>query len=634
MSLNIISVLVQKVRLKLSLFIRAQKNRFFHRNAIVLVFFLTIKRIMLLSGLILLTQCANLPDNSHLQVNQQLVSPYTMSADVYLSMAKNQTGIEKQSLLLKAAGRLIHDGHWQQGRQILTRMRGLPLELTQEKTLLLAQIDLIREKNQAAIAMLAQLQDVSSLALYYQVQYHEMLAHAYQATNKEVESVSERIKLNDLLPDAASRANNLRSLWLTLTTLPAAELNTMAIESDDRELKGWMQLARLARKDYEKPDIMLNSLMRWKQEYPHHPANAILSIEQGRAYLFPKPQKMALLLPLSGPLSGPGEAIRDGFMAAYKASNEIKHANIQFYDSNQANVVDLYHQAVSSGAQYIVGPLRKDDAAKVASLEHPVPTLLLNDLNRTTKPNGYQFGLSPTREARQVATKARKNGHTRALVIAPNGLWGEEVVQAFTQQWQANGGVVVDKLMYQKKEPINQAIRDVLHITESLEREKKLKALLGRKLETTPRRRQDFDMIFLLAYPSKARQIMPLLKYYYAGDIPVYATSSVYGGSPDPLNNRDLNGIIFCDMPWVFSYNVGNRHWPETLNSYNRLYALGMDAFELATQLNQLLLFPAMGVRDNSGILYLTPTRNIARILAWGEFKSGLVKPLNENRLQ
>ncbi len=52
-------------------------------------------------------------------------------------------------------------------------------------------------------------------------------------------------------------------------------------------------------------------------------------------------------------------------------------------------------------------------------------------------------------------------------------------------------------------------------------------------------------MVFLLSYPSKARQIMPLLKYYYAGDVPVYATSSVYTGGVNVMKDRDLNGIIF-----------------------------------------------------------------------------------------
>ena len=150
------------------------------------------------------------------------------------------------------------------------------------------------------------------------------------------------------------------------------------------------------------------------------------------------------------------------------------------------------------------------------------------------------------------------------------------------------------------------------------------------RIKAESRRRQDFDMIFLLAYPSKARQIMPMLRYYFAGDVPVYATSAVYAGHADPQKDKDLNGIVFCDVPWVLNHQMGHKNWPEQWNSYNRLYALGMDSFFLVTQLNQLLLFPAMGVSDNSGVLYLNANQKIVRRLAWAKFRQGLAEQVTE----
>ena len=203
--------------------------------------------------------------------------------------------------------------------------------------------------------------------------------------------------------------------------------------------------------------------------------------------------------------------------------------------------------------------------------------------------------------------------------------WGDEVATAFTQQWQANGGMVVETLHYGSHDDLNNRIRLFLHVSQDPARKKKVSSSLS-TVDTTPKRRQDFDMIFLLSYPSMARQIMPLLKYYYADDVPVYATSSVYTGSANSMKDRDLDGIIFCDMPWVFSHQMGTRNWPEQFNSYNRLYALGLDSYALSTQLNQLLLFPALGVSDNSGVLYLSEHQKIARILVFGQFKQGLAQ--------
>ncbi len=587
----------------------------------------TMKLISLVICAILLAQCANVTALPVPQVNHRLGSPYTKSAAAYLALAKNQEGSEQQALMIMAAGRLIQDGQWREGSAILSRMGNICADLANQKKLLLAKVDLIREQPRIALSKLSTVRDINDLPLYYQVQFHEMLAHAYQSVGNAAESVTERTKLEKLLPDEGSKAKNRRTLWLTMATIPVAELDTLKVEAaDGSELEGWMQLALISRKKYDSPQTMLVQIEKWQSHYPGHPGHYILptSFDSVTPHLFDSPKQIALLLPLTGPLAGPGGAIKDGFMAA-NASNAAK---IRLYDTNATNIETLYQQAVEDGAEYIVGPLSKANVATVASLNHPVPTLLLNDLDTRPNERAYQFGLSPSMEARQVADKAHKSGHTRALVIAPAGDWGAEVAGAFAKRWKGKGGLVVDTLRYRSDDDMNAIVRDFLQITDSEAREQQLKKLLGRNIESTPSRRQDFDMIFLLAYPSKARQIMPLLKYYYAGDMPVYATSAVYAGSANAMRDRDLNGIIFCDMPWVFGNQMVHKNWPEQFNSYNRLYALGMDSYALTTQLNQLLLFPAMGVNDKSGVLYLTPSQQVGRVLAWGQFKQGLAEKI------
>ncbi len=585
---------------------------------------------------VLLSQCteiADAPTPPPAPINKQLVSPYTMPATAYLALAKNQAGSERQSLMMMAAGRLIDDGRWREGQAILSETSDLPADLTNEKRLLLAKIDLMREQPRVAIAKLAAVQAIGDLPIYYQVQFHEMLALAYQSVDNASESVSERAKLEHLLPDDTSKSNNRRALWLTLTKLPLAELNMLAAEAtDNTELAGWMQLALISRKNDANAQQLLAQIEQWQANYPQHPAAHILPspIISASPKLFAPPKHMALLLPLTGPLAGPGSAIKDGFMAGLQASHASAAASVRLYNTDSANEEALYQQAVADGADYIVGPLSKADVAIVAPMSHPVPTLLLNDVDVRPSEHAYQFGLSPSNEARQVATKARKRGLTRALIIAPAGGWGDEVVAAFANQWRANGGRVVDTLHYQAQDDMNATLRDFLRISDSEAREKQLKQLLGQNVESIPSRRQDFDVIFLLAYPSKARQIMPMLKYYFVGDVPVYATSAVYAGGANAMKDKDLDGIIFCDMPWVFAHHMGTKNWPEQFNSYNRLYALGMDSYTLSTQLNQLLLFPAMGVSDKSGVLYLNSSQQVARILAWGQFKQGLARQLSD----
>lgn len=594
-----------------------------------------LKSTLCLVFVFLLSNCTKLTTDSPLKSKQHTIaSPYTMPASAYLALAQNQEGEEKQSLLLMAAGRYIYDGQWRQGLPILSQMSTSSAELANEKNILLAKIDLIREQPHAAITKLSVVREINRLPIYYQVQFHDMLAYAYHATHHPIEAVIERIKLDHLLSDEFSKANNRRALWLSLTTLSQPELDTLVAESsDDPVLDGWIQLAEISRKQYGDTDQMLADLEQWQTRFPTHSANYILPtpLEKIKQHLFAPPKQIALLLPVTGPLAGPAHAIQDGFMAAYNASSRHNQVNVRVYNTNVDSVAALYQRAYSDGADYIVGPLSKSHAAEVAKLSHPVPTLLLNDIDGKPAANAYQFGLSPTNEARQVAARARKNGYAHALVIAPSGAWGDDIVNAFSMQWREGGGQIVETLHYTAQEDLTTAVRNLLHVSASVDHQKRNKKISA-VVSSSPMRRQDFDVIFLVAYPTKARQIMPLLRYYYAGNVPVYATSSIYSGSVDRMKDRDLNGIIFCDMPWVFSHQMGNRNWPEQFNSYNRLYALGMDSYALSTQLNQLILFPALGVHDKSGVLYLNKDQHISRILVFGQFRQGVAQLLGDSQ--
>ncbi|USQ13747.1 penicillin-binding protein activator [Legionella lytica] len=565
-------------------------------------------------------------------VKKKAENPYPQSTSGYLAQAQNQQGHEKQKSFLMAAGRSIADGQWQQGAAILAQTADLTPELMAQKNILLAQIDVMRDRPQRALSKLTSISQKEELPRYQQAQYHELLAQAYRATDKPVESISERIRLEPLLIDDDSQKHNRRKLWVTITHLSQAELDNAMTTAVQSEMQGWLQLAQIARKYRDNSKSLLAALDHWQTQFNNHPANNILPnpLDSIANKMVDQPKQVALLLPLSGALQGPGTAIRDGFIAAQKNNPAGAAIRIKDYDTSKGDVVSLYQSAIADGANYIVGPLTKAQVAAVAALPHPVPTLLLNDAATNVQENSYSLSLSPAYEAQQVAIRAHSKGYHRALIIAPGNEWGNEITNAFTKQWQKKGGQVAGTLLYGAKDDLNKKMKDFLHITNSQQREKQIKELLGYSIQSVVSRRQDFDMIFLLAYPSKARQIMPLLNYYYAADVPVYATASVYGGNANPLKDKDLDGIIFCDIPWVFGHQMRARNWPEQFNSYNRLYALGKDSYALATQLNHLMLFPADESLSGDGILYLKPSQQVARVLEWGQFKQGLVHSLGE----
>lgn len=588
---------------------------------------------ILTASVLLLTHCTKAAIENRPMVHQsEAPSPFSMPAEAYLAMANNQSGDERNGLLILAAGRYLNDGQWRDANDILTQLEGLNAAQTSEKNILLAKIDLMRDQPKSAISRLASIQKSDEIPAYFFSQYHEVLASAYEAGNNSVYAINERIKLDKLLVNGSAADNNRKLLWLDLTRLPIAELNTLDMEAKEgSELKGWLNLALISRQPDGGSNLVYR-LEKWQEDYSNHPANNLLppSLAAIKSNLHDGPRQVALLLPLSGALAGPGGAIKDGFMSAHNSDTSGKQINVQLYDTASADAVSLYQQAIENGADYVVGPLTKADVARVAAIEHPVPTVFLNDTDVESNQNAYQFGLSPGNEARQVAVKASKKGLRRALIIAPDGAWGKEIVTAFDAQWKSAGGIVVDQLVYDNQSDLNKGIRELLQVSEKKASEKQFKPGTEEARLAGPIRRQDFDMIFLLAYPSKARQIMPLLKYYFAGDVPVFATSSVYAGTPNTMRDRDLDGIIFCDMPWVFNHQLASKNWPEQYNSYNRLYAIGADSYTLGTRLNQLQLFPAMGINDKDGVLYLNRAQQVARVMAWGRFSGGVARLTSE----
>ncbi len=144
-------------------------------------------------------------------------------------------------------------------------------------------------------------------------------------------------------------------------------------------------------------------------------------------------------------------------------------------------------------------------------------------------------------------------------------------------------------------------------------------------------RREDVDMIFLAAQPAAARQLRPLLQFYHADNVPVYATSHVYGARPEPDKDEDLDGIVFGDMPWVLLETTGQQSLraalldqaPAAFAQYTRLYALGVDAYHLLAELERLRQSPDERFAGESGTLSLDGAGRIHRRLVWARFVRG-----------
>ena len=113
----------------------------------------------------------------------------------------------------------------------------------------------------------------------------------------------------------------------------------------------------------------------------------------------------------------------------------------------------------------------------------------------------------------------------------------------------------------------------------------------------------------------------------------MYATSHVFSASGDQNQYNDMNGVRFCETPWLLDANDPLRRqvaaqWPQAGGSLGRLYAMGVDAYRLAPRLGQLKALPDSRIEGASGSLTMTPSQRVQRQLPWAQFVSGQVQRL------
>jgi len=346
---------------------------------------------------------------------------------------------------------------------------------------------------------------------------------------------------------------------------------------------------------------------------------------------------IALLLPVTGRASAAAISVRDGFMTAYYATPVNERPRVHVYDTGTQSVANALAQATSAGADFIVGPLTREEV--VAAADYPAvrpPVLALNFLPAERPPPAqfYQYALSPEDEARLAARRVLEDHHRRGVAIVPAGDWGTRVLAAFKQELQAGGG---DLLAATQIDPArtdySASITEVLRLSDSTARYHRLESVLGTKLQFEPRRRNDIEFIFAPAQANTERLLRPQLRFHFAGDIPTYATSDAF--EPDPRANEDLDGLIFPDMPWMLGGDLAEavraaarQAWPADGPHRGRLFAFGFDALRLTQALKHMGVNGNISVDGLTGHLTLDPQHRVHRDIGWAQVHNGEVRLL------
>ena len=283
----------------------------------------------------------------------------------------------------------------------------------------------------------------------------------------------------------------------------------------------------------------------------------------------------------------------------------------------------------------LVGPLSKSGVAELTTLpERRIPILALNRVADTLPATGsalVQLSLSPEDEAITLARAAFGRGARNALIMRPQGEWGDKVESTLRQNWSKLGGTVVSGISYAEPDAYSDSVKAALGLRESEQRAREVRDMLATNIEFTPRRRKDIDAIFLLSRRStEARAIKPLLAFHYAGNIPVYSLSNINSGLTAQAGS-DLKGTRLVEMPWLLGVNPELRKAIASGDTGSdqlaRLNALGADAFLVQSQFARLQSGPDALFRGNTGLLTLDPQLHIRRELMLARIDGGGARP-------
>lgn len=562
-----------------------------------------------------------------------------IAAQDYRSLAELSETPMQEDFLLKTANMLIRGGYIDETTQLAIKLSQRQLTPSQQVDLRLlsARIGLKRKNTKTALANL-DLPSSISLTTKQQLEYYRLLADTHLLNNDQIASVRARIQIDARLDNPEPKLQNQLRLWQSISSLDLNTLKSYITSPPPDVMSGWLELAYYINNAAFEPTQLEGQIKYWYERYLTHPAaeKFVTYLLNNRNELSGRPQKIAVLLPLSGTFATPASAIRDGFLAAYFARKDTDYQpDILFYDTEGSIEKGLqrYQQALDDGASFIVGPLHKPTVEALSQRETlEVPTLALNyTQSKNQHRDLFQFGLLPEDEARQVAERAWLDGFDRALLLTPTGEWGDRLRDTFIQHWQQLNGTLIEAQSYDSSQnDFSGPVKNLLNINNSKQRHRALQQLLHSDIKFEPRRRQDADFIFVAAFPRQARQIRPQMKFFYAADMPLYSTSHVYAGTPNSTQDRDMDGIEFCDMPWTLKPNSDQapnwddieKLWP-TVTSLKRLYAMGVDAYQLTPWLRYLQSNNEEHLAGKTGNLYLDGSNRVHRQLLWAKFSRG-----------
>ncbi|MBD8873449.1 penicillin-binding protein activator [Rhodanobacter sp. DHB23] len=535
---------------------------------------------------------------------------FDQAAQAYLSLASQYGGHADQYRLL-AAEAWREEGRIDAAAPTLAQIRRENLQGDDAVRYDLLRADLALQRHDAATALQLTTQPTVAVPEALQLRLFELRARAQAATDDHWGAARTRVQMDDHL-QGLDRAENRKLVLAELAKLGVNALKQRAAAM-------------------QPGDLMLSWTNEALSQHGVAVAQPTPSLQQPVGTLLPganadvregykMPARVALLLPQSGPYAAAGNTILEGFFAAYAetARTHAPRASVHIYDTqgDTDGAIKAYQQATKDGAQLVVGPLTRGAvAALFGQPALPVPVLALNhpDNKQIPSSGASEFGLLPETEGAQAADHMVDRGLNQAYVAISSDDFAQRAANAFKAELLARGGNVLGMATVPATDTNYASTIGQLNMANA----------------------GSDTGIFISMHPSQARLLVPQLQIAKI-TLPVFGTSHIYAGSDNPTADGDLNGVEFCDAPWLFNAQPGlpahddiTTQLPSARAGNARLFAFGMDAWSLVPYLDWLRDHPGSYLSGATGQLTADQFGRIRRVLTWAKFDNGLARPLS-----
>jgi len=331
------------------------------------------------------------------------------------------------------------------------------------------------------------------------------------------------------------------------------------------------------------------------------------------------------------------------------------NAQIKVYDTSTQPLAALLTQAQQDGATIVVGPLLKDQVNGLADVQTPLNILALNQPEtEKSSPNICYFALSPEDEAQDAARHMWQQHRQMPLLLVPRGNFGDRIAQAFADEWQKQGGQTVLKQGLGSYSELKSTIRSGIRLTGTPVTSNTQAAAAapqgvtigGITIPAPPTDDQitqatggtasgNVDSVYIVATQDELTLIKPMIDLAVSGrnKPAVYASSRSYQAGAGPDYRLEMEGVQFSDIPLLAGANPAlmQQAASQFKNDYSlvRLYAMGIDAWNLANHFSQMRQIPGYQVSGNTGQLSANQNCVIHRKLPWLQYTQGSLVPVS-----